>query len=509
MQEQIKTKRPPVVVVVGHIDHGKTSILDKIRESNVAGRETGGITQHIGAYKAEVRLQGDSEVGLRKITLRKITFLDTPGHEAFSKMRGRGARVADIALLVVAADDGVKPQTEEALKSIEEAKLPFIVVLNKIDKASADVERVKKELGERGIIFEEWGGRVPLTKVSAKTGEGIKELLDLILLLSDVEDLTCDLSRNATGVVIESHLDSRRGQSATLLVRDGSFKKGEWILAGGSSVKTKILEDENGKSVSGASASDPVLVVGFNESVKVGSVFESFDSKDKLNEALEGNAQDEIINSRSSIPEGNKIIPLVIKADAAGSIEAIQNQISKLDLKDFSLVTLRAEVGNITEDDIKLASVNKNSVVVAFRVKIDRAATLLSERFRVRAMNFNIIYELEDWLRMELENIIGEEKVRKTLGMVRILKIFKEDGSKKIVGGVVESGGIYSQKRFVLFRRKFPLGEGKILELQTGKIKAKEVLSPGEFGALIEIGFEVATGDQLEVYDEEIVKRKL
>ena len=398
---------------------------------------------------------------------------------------------------------------KEALKAIEEAKLPFIVVLNKIDKENADIERAKKELGEKGIIFEEWGGKVPLAKVSAKTGEGIKELLDLILLLSDVEDLSSNLSQNATGVVIESHLDSKRGQAATLLVRDGKFKKGDWILAGDTSVKTKILEDENGKAAEEVSASDPVRVVGFNGPVKVGSTFESFDSKDKFNAALEASAQNETAKSKLSMPEGNKTIPLVIKADAAGSIEAIQSQISKLDLKDFSLVTLRAEVGNITEDDIKLASANKNSVVVSFRVKIDRAASILSERFRVRAMNFNLIYELEDWLRRELENIIGEEKIRKTLGISRILKIFKEDGSKKIVGGVVESGGIYLQKHFVLIRRNFHLGEGKILELQTGKIKTKEILVGGEFGALIEIGLEVAPGDQLEIYDEEIVKRKL
>lgn len=504
MQEQAITKRPPVVVVMGHIDHGKTSILDKIRESNVVERETGGITQHIGAYSVEIRPQDSPEVGSRR-----ITFLDTPGHEAFSKMRGRGAGVADIALLVVAADDGVKPQTEEAMKAIDEAKLPFIVVLNKIDKPNADIERAKKELGEKGIILEEWGGKVPLAKVSAKTGEGIKELLDLILLLSDVEELKCDPSKNATGVVIESHLDSKRGQAATLLVRDGSFKKGDWILAGDARVKTKIVENENGKPIEVASASDPVRIIGFDMPVKAGSFFESFSGKEKLEDAAEGKIRAEPVGAKFAIPDGNKVIPLVIKADAAGSIEAIQTQIAKLDLRDFSLVILRAEVGNITEDDIKLASASKNSVVVAFRVKIDRAASILSERFGVRAMSFNIIYELEDWIRGELENIIGEEKVRKTLGEARILKIFKEDGAKKIVGGTVESGGIYPQKHFVLLRRNFPLGEGKILELQAGKIKVKEILAGGEFGALIEVGYEVAPGDQLEIYEETVVKRKL
>ena len=496
-------KRPPIVVVVGHIDHGKTTLLDKIRGKAapkggeprpVAGRETGGITQHIGAYAIEVGA-------------RKITFLDTPGHEAFSKMRSRGAKVADIALLVVAADDGVKPQTEEALKAIQEAKIPFIVVLNKIDKNTADPEKAKKELGDRGVIFEEWGGTVPIAKVSAKTGEGIPELLELIFLLSEIGDLSSDPSKKATGVVIEAHLDQKRGQAATLLVLDGSLKKGDFVLAGEAKVKTRILENDRGEPVEEAGASAPVRAIGFDEPAKVGAVFEAFDSREKIEGALSQVSKTDA-KARSTIVEGEKTIPLILKADAAGSLEALESQISKIGVPDASLIILRQEVGNITEDDVKAGSASKNSLVIGFRVKIDKGAEAVAQRFGVKVKSFELIYELEDWLKAELENIIGEEKVRKTLGMARVLKIFKEEGAKKVVGGKVDSGGIYSQKHFTLLRRSFPLGEGKILELQSGKIKVKEILQ-GEFGALVEIGLEIAPGDQLEIFDEEIVKKSL
>ncbi|MBI2024014.1 translation initiation factor IF-2 [Candidatus Giovannonibacteria bacterium] len=486
--------RPPIIVVMGHIDHGKTTLLDKIRNSNVAEKETGGITQHIGAYKIQTERGG-------------ITFIDTPGHEAFSKMRSRGARVADIALLVVAGDDGVKPQTEEALKVINEANLPFIVVINKIDRENSDPEKAKKELGDKGVIFEEWGGKVPVVKVSAKTGQGIPELLEMILLLAEIDGLTYDSSKSAEGVVIEAHLDSQRGQSATLLLRDGQLKKGDWILAGDAKVKTKILEDYRGEPVNNALASDPVRVVGFDKSVKAGAVFKSFNSKEELDDLLKSSQAQASL--RTPYQEGEKVVPIILKADVSGSLEAIEGQIARIDLSDYSLAILRSEVGTITEDDIKLASGNKNSLVIGFRVKIDKAAIATAERFGVTVMNFNIIYELEDWIKKELERIIGEEKVRKILGVVRIIKIFKETGSKKIVGGVVESGGIYSQKRFTLLRRNFPLGEGKISELQAGKIKVNEILSGNEFGALVEIAIEVVQGDRLEIFDEESVWRNL
>jgi translation initiation factor IF-2 len=464
---------------MGHIDHGKTTLLDKIRSSNVAEKESGGITQHIGAYAIEVKNKEGQD--------KKITFLDTPGHEAFSKMRSRGAKVADIALLIVAADDGVKPQTEEALKAIQEANLPFIVVVNKIDKNTADLEKAKKELGDRGIIFEEWGGGIPLAKVSAKTGEGIPELLDLILLMSDLGDLTYDSSKKAQGVVIESHLDAKRGQAATLLLRDGTLKKGDWVLAQDARVKIRILEDEFGKSRDEVSASAPIRVIGFDKAVKVGSTFNTFETREELDAAFQNEASVE--PQKFVITEGQKTIPLVLKADVAGSLEAVLNQLSKIGVPDAQLIVLRSDVGNITEDDVKAASASKNSLVIGFRVKIDKGASAVAERFGVKIKSFDLIYELEEWLRQELLEIIGEEQVRKVLGIARVIKIFKDDGSKKIVGGVVESGGIFLGKKFTLLRRNFPLGDGKISELQSGKIKVKEILE-GEFGALVEINLE-------------------
>ena len=492
--------RPPIVVVMGHIDHGKTTLLDQIRKANVAGKETGGITQHIGAYSVEIDSKGNEG--------RRITFLDTPGHGAFSKMRSRGAKVADIALLVVAADDGVKPQTEEALGAITDAKLPFIVVLNKIDKSTADFQKAKKGLGDLGVIFEEWGGTTPIAKVSAKTGEGIKELLELILLLSDVGDLTQNPDKKAEGVVIESHLDHRRGQAATLLLRDGMLKKGDWILAGDAKLKARILENESREPLTEVGASSPVMVVGFDLPAKVGSTFRAFETKEELDEVASREPKSGISQKRV-ILEGEKTIPLVIKADASGSLEAIENQISKIGVPDASIIILRSGVGDLNEDDIKVASASKNSIVLGFRVKVDKAAKSLAERFEVKMNCFDLIYELEDWFRKELESVIGEEKIKKILGVARVLKIFKDDGNKRIVGGAVESGGIFVQKRFTLLRRNFPLGEGKISELQSGKAKVKEVLEGGEFGALIEIGLEVVPGDKLEIFEESLVKRSL
>jgi translation initiation factor IF-2 len=498
--EKELTRRAPVVVVLGHIDHGKTTLLDKIRQTNVAQKESGGITQHIGAYQIEVRIKNQES--------RKITFIDTPGHEAFSKMRSRGASVADLALLVIAADDGVRAQTEEAIQAIKAANLPFIVVLNKIDKDTADILRVKKELGDRGIILEEWGGKTPLVQVSAKTGENLEELLEIILLASELEELRYDLSLPASGVVIESHLEPRRGNAATLLLREGHIEKGDWILAGAAGIKIKILEDFGGKTLERAVASEPVRVIGFDELPQVGSSFQAF----KTREEFDSRAQDidisrPLLISKSSLEEGKKNIPLVIKTDAAGSLEAIFSELKKLEVPQLSLVILRSEVGDITEDDVRLASSGKDSIVVGFRVRIERSALIFAERFGIAIKNFDLIYELGDWLKAEILRRIPEEKERNILGRAKVWKIFKKDGSRQIVGGQVDSGGIFEGKNVVLSRRNFPLGEGRILELREGKIKVKQVLEGDEFGALVDLGFEVSPGDTLEIFEERAIKR--
>lgn len=491
-----------MVVVLGHIDHGKTSLLDKIRQTNVAVKESGGITQHIGAYEVEIAPKED--------TGGKITFIDTPGHEAFSTMRSRGVRVADIALLVVAADDGVKPQTEESLTAIKEAGIPFVVVLNKIDKESADPERVKKELGDRGVYIEEWGGKVPLVPVSAKTGEGIEHLLELILLLADLENLQGASEANAEGVVIESHVEARRGNAATLLVRNGTLKQGDFVLAGSARAKARIIENFLGKPVAKVFPSSPARVVGFDAVPAVGLSFTAFTSQGELEAAAlllavrPPKAAKEI-----KIEEGKRAIPLIIKADAAGSLEAVEYQLKKIEDGTFRLNILRAAAGDISEDDIKLAASGVNSLAVGFRVKLERGAAELAGRFGVAVGIFDIIYELADWLKKEIEERLPEERIVKVLGCGRVLKIFKQEGARQIVGGKVESGVVAEGKRFRLLRRQFPLGEGRIAELQVGKTRVKEIGEKSEFGALADIEHEIVPGDEIEVFEEEIKKKKL
>src|SRR3989344_5030864 len=520
-------RRHPIVAVLGHIDHGKTTLLDKIRQTNVAGGETGppsvaageagGITQHIGAYEIKLKAK-DQEP-------KTITFIDTPGHEAFAKMRSRGARVADVALLVVAADDGVKPQTREALLAINEAGVPLIVVLNKIDKDAADPERVKKELGDAGVYLEEWGGKTPLVKVSAKTGEGISELLEMILLVSEMENLECDFSKPASGVVIESHLDSKRGNSATLLSREGILRTGNFILAGRAAVKVKILEDFLGQGASELPASSPALVAGFDRVPAVGSSFQAFATRDDLERATVGLPKENGVDRRPSedVPlrqgspprlgeagsEASKVlVPLILKADTAGSLEAVEHELRKLEGDGIRLNFLRRAPGNISEDDLKLASSSQNVLVLGFKVKTEKSAEELAARRGITVKTFEIIYELGDFLKTEVEKIMPEERLEKVLGRAKVLKVFKKDGRRQVVGGRVLSGGIFDGVKVRLLRRDFPLGEGKILELQAARVRTREV-SEGEFGAMLDLELETVPGDELQIYEEEFAKKKL
>ncbi len=487
-------------MVLGHIDHGKTTLLDNIRKTSVAAKESGGITQHVGAYEIELTT--------KKGTTGKITFIDTPGHEAFSKMRSRGANVADVALLVVAADDGVKPQTEEALKAIREAKIPFIVVLNKIDKDTADPERVKKELGDKEVYLEEWGGKVPLVKISAKSGEGLEDLLEMILLVAELENLECDFSLPASGVVVESHLDPKRGNAATLLLYAGSLAAGDFVSAGATSVKVRIFEDFTGKTIKEARASSPVLLVGFDKIPPVGSIFQAFRSREELDEHL-SKVVKESGTAKAASQEGQVLIPLILKADTVGSLEALEFEIKKFEKGVLGLNILRSGLGSISEDDLKLASSSPETLVLGFKVKIERSAQELAERFGLAVKIFEIIYELGDFVKEELEKRIPEEKEEKVLGHARVLKIFKKEDSRQIIGGKVSDGGIFEGKRIKLYRRDFLLAEGKILEIQVGKIKTKEVLAGSEFGALVDVALEVAPGDTLEIFEVVFQKKKL
>lgn len=503
LQNKNLVTRPPIVVVMGHIDHGKTTLLDYIRKANVAEHESGGITQHIGAYEALVSTkEGEA---------RKITFIDTPGHEAFSKMRTRGARVADLAILVIAADDGVKPQTKEALEAINSAGIPFVVALNKIDKSGANTEKVKKDLSENNILIEEWGGKVPLVQISAKSGEGVNDLLEVVALASDLEELKADPKAMASGVVIESRLDSKRGNAATLIIQNGVLRQGEFVASGKTIAPVRIFEDFAGHKIKEASLGQPVKVVGFNVLPEVGFTFETFSSKKEAEEAASKfKAKEPSLAARASDKDGKIFeIPIIIKADAAGSAEAVEGEIKKLESEKLKIKILRSQAGTISEDDAKLASGFANCIIVGFKVGAEKTALDLAERFFIRLKTFDVVYDVVDWLRDEIKNILPEEIVEKELGRAKIIRIFKQGAKDQIVGGRVLGGVAASGKRFRIKRRGNVLGEGKIQELEQAKQRTAQVEEGKEFGARITAKIALAQGDEMEIIEEEKIKPEI
>lgn len=497
-----KVTRPPVVVVMGHIDHGKTTLLDYIRKSNVAVRESGGITQHIGAY--EVEQNGN-----------KITFLDTPGHGAFSRMRVRGVRVADIGILVVAADDGVKPQTLEALKAAQDAELPFIVAITKIDKPDANPDKVKGELAEHGVLLEGWGGSVPVAEVSGKTGEGILNLLELISLLADLEELTADPAASGKGVVIESQLDARRGVTATLLIKDGTLKRGDWVAVGRLAASIKILEDYKGASVDCATFSSPVRVLGFARPPAVGEEFTAYKNKKDVEEAVQAMPADELkVETSGNMPaeEGAAepvTIPIVLRSDVAGSREAIEGEIGKLIFPDVRLCILRSDVGDITDDDIKYVISHPGAIVLGFKVKMGSSVKSLAEQRKVEVKTFDIIYELLEWLEKMMEERIPPEVKKTEEGKLKVLKLFKKERNRQVFGGKVISGVVTKGRKFEVIRAGRTVGEGKISSLQKNKADADEVREGFECGLGGEASVDLMGGDTLSVYLEEVTKKKL
>lgn len=486
--------RPPVVVVMGHVDHGKSTLLDYIRKSNIVENEAGGITQHISAY--EVIKKDDKGVD------RNITFLDTPGHEAFSKMRTRGANAADIAILVVSAEDGVKAQTIEAYNTIMESKLPYIVAINKIDRPNANIERTKNDLLEKGIYLEGMGGDIPFVPISAKIGTGVNELLDIIILISDMNEFTGNTSYNASGIVIEAKRDPKRGIGATCIIKNGTLKSGMFVAAGESLVTTRIMENFLGKSIKEASFSSPIRLVGFESMPEVGTTFESFKTKKEAEEYID-EIKNEKINKTDKedlTEQTGKIIPLIIKTDVAGTAEAIEKEVKKLNNDEISFKIIHSGVGNINESDLKAGGVDKESIIVGFNVKLENSARDLNELLKVQIETFEIIYKLTDWLKEIIEERRPRQEVAEITGKLKILKTFGETRGKQVVGGKVVEGKITLGSNFRIMRRDFEIGTGKIVELQMNKIKTKEVDEGCDCGILIESKIEVATGDVLEAF---------
>jgi len=485
--------RAPVVVVMGHIDHGKTTLLDNIRQSHVAEKESGGITQHVGAY--EIDHNG-----------KKITFIDTPGHEAFSAMRSRSAKVADIAILVIAADEGVKPQTKEAISHIKDSGIELIVAINKIDKSGADPERVKRELAKEDILVESIGGKVPSINVSATTGQGVNDLLDLILLMAEMQGLTADTSKPTAGVVIEAFLDSQKGATATLLVKNGILRPDDIIGTSSCFGKLKNLLDFQGNPIEKAVPSMPVIVFGFEGVPCVGEEFKVFPTPELAKACLKELEKKAILTPATQL--GQNILNLIIKADFLGSLEALREVLNQLPQEKVNLQVLKAEVGDINESDIKLAKENR-AKIFAFRVKTSSIIRNIAEREKVRIINCEIIYEMVENVRKLMEKSVEPETIRTDLGKIKILAIFLTDKNRQIVGGKVIEGEVKRGASIEVIRNEELVGRGKLVNLQRDKKDIDKVAKGYECGLLYEGEVKIETGDVLLIYIEERRKGEL
>jgi translation initiation factor IF-2 len=484
--------RPPIVVVLGHVDHGKSTLLDYIRKSNVVSGEAGGITQHLGAYEVE-RVSSEGKKNI-------ITFLDTPGHEAFTAIRERGAKSADIAILVVSAEDGVKPQTIEALKVIQKENIPYIVAINKIDKPEANIERTKQSLAENEIYVEGYGGSVPVVPISALTGKGIPELLDMIMLISDLDDKKADTEANATGLVIEAELNNKKGIGATLLIQNGTLKSGMYVVADKSISPVRIFEDFRGKSIKSASFSSPVKVVGFDSIPKVGSSFISFESKKE--------AEEYILNNSKSTPvakinidkrdDGVIYLPVIIKTDAIGSLDAVKHEIAKIKNDKVKIKIVLEGIGSINESDVKTAIGDPKIIILSFNAKPDSKASQIIERSNIKVCSFDIIYNLIEFIKKTVVDNVPKEYIEEATGTAKILALFSKTKDKQILGAKVQQGTILIGSEVKIIRREVEIGRGKIRELQEKKMKTSEVAEGHEFGTLVESKIEIAVGDKIQ-----------
>ena len=505
MQENENNKtvaRPAVVVVMGHIDHGKSTLLDYIRKTTITENETGGITQRISAYEVIHRDENGQE--------KKITFIDTPGHEAFSKMRERGAKIADIAILVVSAEDGVKPQTIETWKTIVESKIPCIIAINKIDKAGANIEKTKKELTENEIYLENYGGKIPFVEISAKVGTGVNDLLSLILILAEMENLNGNNALNASGFIVEVNLDSRRGIIATLVIKNGSIKKGMTVVAEDAICPTRIMENFLGKTIDEAAFSSPIRVVGFDKMPRVGAQFKTFQKKSDALKYIENFHHLGIeLPSGSLTPKSSKkIIPIILKADVSGSIEAIEKEIAKINSELNATASKNAEfkiigkgIGPISESDIKSVSSGIDTIVIGFNVKADKSAFDTAQKRGITISFFEIIYKMTEWLEIQMEERRPKIETMETTGRAKIIRAFSRTKERQIVGGKVTEGQINLNSAVRIMRREFEIGRAKIVNLEKNKTKTSGIGEGAEFGMMIESKIEIVAGDIIESFD--------
>ena len=498
--EEKMVPRPPVVCVMGHVDHGKTSLLDAIRETHVTDKEFGGITQKIGAYTVDVNGQS-------------ITFLDTPGHEAFTAMRMRGAQATDIAILVVAADDGVMPQTIEAINHAKAADVEIIVAVNKIDKPNANVEKVKQELTEYGLIAEDWGGSTIFVPVSAHTKEGIDELLEMILLTAEVHELKANPDRNARGIVIEAELDRGRGPVATILVQKGTLHVGDNVAAGASYGKIRAMIDDKGRRVKEAGPSTPVEILGLNDVPNAGEIIMAMDTDKEARNVAEtfiSEGKKKLLDDTKhkvsldalfeQIQAGNvKELGLIIKADVQGSVEAVKQSLVKLSNDEVVVKVIHGGVGNINESDVVLASAS-NAIIIGFNVKPDNQARIVAEREKVDMRLYTVIYNAIEDVEAALKGMLEPIYEEKVIGQVEIRQIFKASGIGNIAGCLVTEGRVTRDSKVRLTRDKEQIYEGPLASLKHFKDEVKEVKAGTECGIVLENFNDIQEGDKLEAY---------
>nr|WP_259459890.1 translation initiation factor IF-2 [Mesotoga sp. H07pep.5.4] len=504
-------QRPPVVTVMGHVDHGKTTLLDRIRKAKVAEDEIGGITQTIGAYQVEVRN-------------KKITFIDTPGHEAFTEMRARGAQATDIVVLVVAADDGVMPQTIEAYNHAKTANVPIIVAINKIDKPNANVDLTKQQLASKlGLVPEDWGGDTVMVPVSAKTGKGVEDVLEMILLVAEVADIKCIPEGNARGIIIDSRLDKAVGPLATLVIKDGVLKPGSYVVAGSASGRVKALINEYGKRVKEANPSDPVQIIGFDEVPDVHSIVYAVDDLDtsrSLADFAKSQAQKEKsvttkrhvrleeFLSMTGTTDEKKELKLILKADSFGTVEALKQAMAKLENSDVKIEVVHSGIGSVNSSDVMLASAS-DAVIMGFKVKPDAMARKQAEVEGVQIKVYEIIFNLIDDLKKALEGLLEPEEVDEVIGHGHIKQLFKISKVGTIAGVQINDGYVLKKGKMRVYRRNEEVADLAIEVLKHYKDDVSRVDAPKECG-IKAVGFDdFQEEDQLEFHSKKSVKRTI
>ena len=505
-KEKLK-KRPPVVTILGHVDHGKTTLLDTLRKTRVTEGEFGGITQHTSAYQVE---KGGE----------LITFIDTPGHEAFQGMRERGASLSDIAILVVAADDGVKPQTKEVIEFIIKNKVPVLVAINKIDKPEANVNKVKQELAEHNLFLEGYGGEVPYSEISAKQDIGLDDLLKNILFLAEYYDFRANPNRDALGIILESNKDSAKGSVAKVLVKTGTLKIGQTIIIGKSISKIRRMENFTGKSITEAPPSTPVTIIGLSETPKSNDLLQAesdpkkikkfskeiSQSKGKLGGKIGDFGSKELIMTINETKKSS--LPIILKTDVQGTLEAIKQIVNSIDTQEVNIDFVDEGVGSITETDVKLAQTTQ-AIIYGFNVNPTPTANKKIVSDETKLKTFNIIYELIEDLKNEISELLDLEFKKIELGRLKVLANFKNSKNLSIVGGKVMDGKIVKGEKIEVFRDKELLGLGDLIQLQHNKEDIKEVKSGLECGMAVKGKIKIQPDDQLVCYKEEEIKRKI